>query len=346
MPDFPLALPEARTPHPATAPTVRWGVLAPGGIAGAFVEALRRHTRQHVVAVGSRSADRAAAFAAAHGIERSFGSYEQLVADPDVDVVYVASPHSEHRSQALLAIAAGKHVLIEKAFARNAAEAVEVVQAARSGGVLAMEAMWTRLLPQTDVLRTLLDDGVLGETVTVLADHGQSFAPDPAGRLFNPVLAGGALLDLGVYPLSFASFVLGRPDAVVATGRLTDTGVDGQVGITLGKGRAQACLNTTLWARTPTTASISGTTAGVELSGPFYAPASMTLTSTDEGRRLLRPPDAIVGHEALSYEAAHVATLIATGATESPLMPLQETVGLLQTIDEIRRQIGVSFPGE
>ena len=345
MPAFPASLPAARTPDPMAAPPLRWGVLAPGRIAGAFVDALRTNTRQRLVAVGSRSSDRAAQFAGTYGAERPYDSYEQLVADPDVDVVYVASPHSEHHALALLAIAAGKHVLVEKAFCRNAIEAREVMRAARAAGVLVMEAMWTRFLPQTDVLRQLLADGVLGEVITVLADHGQSFAPDPSGRLFNPALAGGALLDLGIYPLSFASFVLGEPDLVIAAGRLTDTGVDGQVSITLGRGAAQACLNTTLWSRTPTTASISGTVARAELSGPFYAPGVLTLTGSEE-RQLVRAPDAVTGHQGLCYEAAHLATLVADGATESPLLPAEETIGILSIIDEIRRQIGVSYPGE
>ena len=267
MSNFPSSFPIARTPDPMDAPPLRWGVLAPGQIAGSFVDAMSRHTRQRLVAVGSRSLERAQAFAAAHGADRAYSSYEELVADPEVDAVYVASPHSEHRAQALLAIAAGKPVLVEKAFTRNAAEAQEVADAARSAGVLAMEAMWTRFLPQTDVIRQLLADGVLGEVITVLADHGQSFEPDPAGRMFNPALAGGALLDLGVYPVSFASFVLGNPDRVLSTGSLTDTGVDAQVSMVLTTGPAQAVLNTTLLAKTPTTASISGSAGRLEMSG-------------------------------------------------------------------------------
>jgi predicted dehydrogenase len=259
--------------------------------------------------------------------------------------VYVASPHSEHRAQALLAIAAGKPVLVEKAFTRNAAEAQQVANAARSAGVLAMEAMWTRFLPQTDVIRQLLADGVLGEIVTFLADHGQSFEPDPAGRMFNPALAGGALLDLGVYPVSFASFVLGKPDRVLSTGSLTDTGVDAQVSMVLTTGQAQAVLNTTLLAKTPTTASISGSSSRLEISGSFYAPGVLTLTDNND-QRLIRDEDSIPGHQGLCFEAAHFATLISDGATESPLLPLAETVAILGTIDTVRDQLGVRYPGE
>jgi predicted dehydrogenase len=328
-----------------TARLLNWGVLAPGRIAASFTDALHANTRSRVVAVGSRSAERAHHFATTHGVQRAYGSYEQLVADPEVDAVYVASPHSEHRSQALLAIAAGKPVLVEKAFARNAAEAQEVVDAARSAGVLAMEAMWTRFLPQTDVIAQLLADGVLGEITTVLADHGQYFDFDPQSRLFDPNLAGGALLDLGVYPISFASFALGSPDSVVATGSLTTTRVDAEVTVALKARSAQATVSTTLRAKTPTRASISGSAATVEIAGPFYGPGVVTLTANDD-RRLVREPGAITGHHGLCYEAAHFAGLIAEGATESPLLPLDETVDVLRTIDEIRRQIGVAYPGE
>lgn len=327
------------------APALRWGVLAPGRIAGAFADAIARNTRQRLVAVGSRSLERAQVFAAQHGAERAYSSYEQLVDDPDVDAVYVASPHSEHRAQALLAIGAGKPVLVEKAFARNAGEASEVIAAARSANVFVMEAMWTRFLPQSDVIAQLLTDGALGTVTTVLADHGQYFDVDPQSRLFDPDLAGGAMLDLGVYPVSFASFVLGRPHQVVASGSLTATAVDAQVSMVLTSGEAQACLNTTLSSKTPTTASISGTVACIEVSGPFYGPAVLTLTAND-GRRLVRPEDSITGHQGLCFEAAHLAQMVADGVTESPLLAPAETISVLQTIDEIRRQVGVRFPGE
>ena len=175
-------LPAPRTPDPADAPPLRWGILAPGGIANTFVEALHRFTRQRAVAVGSRSLDRAQAFADRHGIERAHTSYEQLVAD-DIDAVYIASPHSHHREHALLAIAAGKHVLVEKAFTRTASEAQDVVDAARAAGVTAVEAMWTRFLPTTDIVRQLLADGALGTLESFAADHGQWFPDDPDFRL-------------------------------------------------------------------------------------------------------------------------------------------------------------------
>ena len=341
-----MNLPSPRTPDPLHAPPLNWGILAPGGIASTMVEALQRFTRQRVVAVGSRSAERGASFAQRFGIGRVHDSYEALVADPEVDAVYVASPHSHHRDHALLAIAAGKHVLVEKAFTRNAAEAREVVDAARAAGVACVEAMWTRFLPTSDIVRQLLASGALGEVETFTADHGQWFALDPASRLFAPGLAGGALLDLGVYPVSYASFVLGAPTGVVARGTLTETGVDRQVSAVLTyASAAQSVVHTTLAARTPTVAAISGSEARIELDGPFYTPRVVRLVTRD-GEVHESAPSVIEGHLGLCHEAAHVAQLVADGASESPLLPWRETISVMETLDELRAQVGVRYPGE
>jgi predicted dehydrogenase len=347
MSDFPSALPISRVPDPRTAPALRWGILAPGGIANEFVGALGKHTAQRVVAVGSRSLARAESFASRFGIEAAYGNYDALLADPDVDVVYVASPHSEHRAHALAAIAAGKHVLVEKSFTRNAAEAAEVIDAARTAGVAVQEAMWTRFLPHMDVVRQLLADGALGAVSTITADHGQYFADlDPTHRLLDPALAGGALLDLGIYPVSFASFVMGPPDSVAARGNLAATGVDAQVSVILERGQLHAALTTTLLAQTPTVATISGSRARVEIAGPFYSPQPLTLTQARTGRTLTRDVDAIAGHEGLCFQAAELARCIAAGKTSSHLLPPEETLTIMGTLDTIRRQIGVTYPGE
>lgn len=340
------SLPGSRVPDPALAPALRWGVLGPGTIARRFIEALLRHSRQQVVAVGSRSPERAARFAADFGIPRVHASYAALVADPGVDVVYIATPHSHHREHALLAIAAGKHVLVEKPFTRNAAEAREVVAAAGAAQVVALEAMWSRFLPGTDVLRQLVADGALGEVVALAADHGQVIAPEDAPRLHDPHLAGGALLDLGIYPVSFASMVLGPPQEVTATGRLTAAGIDEQVRAVLRAGGSEAVLTTTLTERTHTSAQVVGTHARVDLPGDFYTPVPLTLTSADGRTVRTAGPGPIRGHEGLVHQAAHLAQLVADGATDSPLLPPEETVGILTTTDEIRRQVGVRYPGE
>ncbi|GIG27800.1 Gfo/Idh/MocA family protein [Cellulomonas marina] len=333
----------ARTEDPRTAPSVRWGIIGTGGIAAAFAGAVREHTRSQLVAVGSRHRDRATRFATAHGIPTTHTSYRALVEDPQVDVVYVATPHSEHREHALLAIRAGKHVLVEKAFTRNAAEAREVLDAAREAGVFVMEAMWTRFLPHVAALHQVIEAGEIGEVVHVQADHGQWFAYDPQHRLYDPALAGGALLDLGVYPVSFAHMMLGKPDAITAVGALTDTGVDGQVSMVLSYGeRVQATLATTLWARTPTTAFVSGTEGHVAVRGPFYAPTSFEVRRRDGRVWTFDQPSA----RGLQYEAAEVARQVAAGATESPLNTWQDTLEVMEVLDEVRRQVGVVYPGE
>lgn len=337
-----MLLPTTRVPDPGTAPALRWGVLGPGGIARSFVAALHTHTRSRCVAVGSRSSARAQAFAADVGADHAL-DYTDLVQHPDVEVVYVATPHSHHREHALLAIEAGKHVLIEKPWATSAAEATQIDRAAAAAGVFVMEAMWTRFLPGIDVLRQLLADGTLGEITTVLADHGQYFDPDPVHRLFNPDLAGGALLDLGIYPISLASMVVGTPDHVAAVGTPAFTGVDGQVSAVLtsnrpGGRRAHATLSTTLHARTPTTASITGTEARVELATSFYAPTELRLIARDGGSGT-DDGGPLRGGAGLAYQAAHVAELIRAGATESPWMPRSESVSIMETVDRIRHAI-------
>lgn len=344
---LPGSLPTSRVPEPSSAPPLNWGILAPGWIARQFAAGLRALTPQKVVAVGSRSLERAQQFAAETGTETAHGSYAALVADPKVQAVYVASPHSEHAELALLAIEAGKHVLVEKPFTRNADEARRVIEAARSRGVALMEAMWTRFLPRTDIVRQLLADGTLGELQTVIGDHGQPIAH--IERMQRPDLAGGALLDLGVYPVSYAHFVLGRPASVLAAGELTENGVDRQLSALLGDfpdhPHAQAAVSTNMSAKTPTTFTISGSRARIELDAEFYAPGRVRLVAPS-GEFLTSGPDPVASHLGLAYEAAHFSSLVADGYTESPTMPLDDTVAVMETMDEIRAQLGVRYPGE
>ncbi|QTE29728.1 Gfo/Idh/MocA family protein [Pengzhenrongella sicca] len=333
----------AHVEDPRTAPSIRWGILGAGNIAGSFADAVNSHTRSPLVAVGSRNRDRVERFATAHGIPTTHQGYRGLVEDPQVDAVYVATPHSEHRAHALLAIAAGKHVLVEKSFMRNAGEAEEVFAAAKAAGVFVMEAMWTRFLPHVAALRQVIAAGEIGEIVNLSADHGQWFAPDPASRLFDPKLAGGALLDLGVYPVSFAHDFLGVPEAVSAVGALTDTGVDGQVSMVLSYAAGvQATLSTTLWSKTPTTASISGTEGHIAIEGSFYAPTSFRVTRRDGAEWTFGRGESA----GLQYEAAEVARRIVAGETESPTMSWDNTLAVMRTLDEIRAQIGLVYPGE
>ena len=344
---IPTSLPRPRTPDPADAPPVNWGIIAPGGIASAFVSAAKTFTRQRFVACGSSSLERARAFADRFDIPAAYGSYEQLVADPAVQAVYVASPHTFHFEQAKMALEAGKHVLVEKSFTTSAAQAQELADLARAQGLALMEAMWTRFLPRTDVVRQLLEDGALGELDLLVADHGQSLMHVP--RLVEPELAGGALLDLGIYPVSWAVFALGLPGRIQATGDLTDRGVDRQEAIVLDQFSAhpgaRAVLHSTISAKTPTTATLSGTEARVELDGDFYLPGPVRLVRPDR-QSLMAPLEGIVGHQGLCHEAAAFAQLVADGAVEHPLLPLDETVGIVRVLDEIRAQLGVVYPWE
>jgi predicted dehydrogenase len=315
---------------------VRWGILGTGGIAGAFAADLQLTDSGVAAAVGSRSQVAADRFADEFGIASRHASYESLVADPDVDVVYVATPHPMHHDNAILALRAGKHVLVEKPFTMNAAEAREIVAVARERGLFAMEAMWTRFLPHTAVIRDWLAQGVLGDVVTVTADHGQWFAEDARSRLFAPELGGGALLDLGVYPVSFASMVLGTPSRIVSLSDPAFTGVDGQTSMLFGyDGGAQAVLTCTLRAKSPTRAAIVGTDARIEVEGNFYAPATVTLIPRKGSPALVES-----GHEGrgLRHQADEVARRLAAGDAESPLMPLDETISIMETMDTVLAQ--------
>ncbi|MES2093580.1 MAG: Gfo/Idh/MocA family oxidoreductase [Actinomycetota bacterium] len=324
-------------------PTLRWGVLAPGRIAADFVATLHSNSDQRMHAVASRSFERATAFGARFGIDRAYASYEQLVADPGIDVVYVAAPHSEHRALALLAIAAGKHVLVEKPIALTAEEAREIADAARAAGVFAMEAMWARFLPQTTVIAALLAEGMLGEIGLLAADYGSIFDFDPTSRAFDPALGGGALLDLGVYPIWFAHFVLGRPSRVVANGSITSTGVDGQAAILFSaESGAQAQLSTSMIVSTPVRATVSGSLASLDIDAPFVAPGGFTLyrDGTDEPLRW-DDTTSLRWRDGLVWQAAAVAQHVADGLTESPLHPLDTSIAVLETVDEARRQLGL-----
>jgi len=327
-------------PEPKNAPAIRWGVLGAGGIAHKFTQAVNRHTASTVAAVASRTPGKAQAFADEEGVEFAFDSYEELVARDDVDAVYVATTHNDHHNPALLAIEAGKPVLVEKAFAQNAAQARQVIDAARAKGVYVQEAMWTRWLPHIVALRETIARGDIGDVVTIQADHGQPIAHVP--RLQRPELAGGALLDLGIYPVSFAFDILGKPDAVTAVGQLTETGVDGQVSMVFDYKAAQASLTTTMWARTQVQAVISGTEGRIEVADMFYAPSTWRLVRKDgtswefDGRV----------DNGFQYEAAALARNVAEGRTESEELPLSETLEIMETLDEIRSQIGLVYPGE
>lgn len=325
--------------------TVRWGVIGTGRIASDFTRDIRLLPDAEVVAVGSRRQETADEFSRAFGVARAHPSYEALVEDDEVDVVYVATPHPGHHGAAMLALEAGKAVLVEKPFTLNADEAAELVEAARSRGLFLMEAMWTRFLPHVRRLRELLDDGALGDVRTVTAEHGQFFERDPSHRLFAPELGGGALLDLGIYPVSFSSMVLGTPSRVTAASDPAFTGVDATTSVLLQHDDgAHGVVTTSLQASGANRASIVGTHARVDIDPTWYRPTSFSLVARD-GAVLERFDEPHEGG-GLRHQAAEVGRCLAEGRCESDVMPLDETVAIMRTLDEVRRQIGLAYPAE
>ena len=328
---------------------LRWGVLGTGGIAAGFLSDLAELDSSTGYAVASRRPGGAEAIGERFGVPRRFSSYEQLCAEPAVDAVYVATPHPFHLANALLAIEAGKHVLVEKPFTMTGDEARKLVAAARSAGVFCMEAMWTRFLPHMATLRELLADGALGTIRTLHADHGQWFPADPSHRLFAPGLGGGALLDLGVYPVSFASMVLGPPETVQAVASPAMTGVDLTTSalLTYPSG-AHAVLTCTSGARTPTVAWVAGDRGRVQIERTWYAGSTLTFTPRDGEVQRFEVGDVVLpgagglAAKGMRFEAAEAARCIAAGLPESPLMPLDETVSIMDTLDRIGRACGTT----
>lgn len=336
-------LPTARTPDPLEAPSLRWGIIGTGWIAEKFIAALRASTTQQVVAVGSRGAARAAAFAERVGIEHAFGSYQEMVASPEVDVVYIATEHPAHLDCARIALEGGKPVLIEKPMGINAAQAREIQQLASERGLFCMEALWTVCLPKYDVIRQILDSGMLGEIRTVMADNGEDLTGHR--RVMDPAMAGGPMLDLGTYPFALAQFVLGAQQLVGAAGHDHESGVNGQLSalLTDDAGR-QTVIHTTVLSNTPLNAFVAGTEATLVLSGPFYQPGGFEVRFVD-GETLVHQEPA-VGHEALFWQATEVARCVAGGRTESALRPLADTVATLTAMDGVRAALGIRYPGE
>ncbi|MDQ0895301.1 Gfo/Idh/MocA family protein [Agromyces ramosus] len=323
---------------------LRWGILATGGIARLFTNDLKLNGFT-VQAVGSRSQQSADAFAAEFEIPTAHGSYEALVADPDVDVIYVSTPHPMHASNAMLALEAGKHVLIEKPFAVNAGEAQAIADLARAKGVLVLEAMWTRYLPHMVRIREIIAAGTLGEVRTLMADHTQLLSDDPTHRINALELGGGALLDLGIYPISFAWDLFGEPVTVQATATFKGTGADAQVATVFGYegGRVASTLSASD-TKGPNVASVLGTLARIDIDEVWYTPTSFRVVAAD-GTVIEEYSSEVVGR-GMHFQAEAVERLVAEGNLTGDVLPIDETVAILGTLDAIRGQIGLRYPGE
>ncbi|MEU0949748.1 Gfo/Idh/MocA family oxidoreductase [Streptomyces canus] len=330
-----------------TEQSVRWGILATGGIAAAFTADLVDLPDAEVVAVASRSEASAKAFAERFGIERAYGDWGALAEDADIDVVYVATPHAAHRAAAGLCLTAGRNVLCEKAFTLNTREAEELVGLAKEHGRFLMEAMWMYCNPLVRRLKALVDDGAIGEVRTVQADFGLAGPFPPSHRLRDPAQGGGALLDLGVYPVSFAHLLLGEPSDVTAKAVLSEEGVDLQTGALLSwDSGALASLHCSLTGGTATIASVTGSLGRIDIPSGFFHPDRFVL------HRDGRDPEEFVADPAdgprnsLKHEAREVMRALRAGETESPLVPLEGTLAVMRTLDAVRDRIGVRYPGE
>lgn len=321
----------------------KWGILGSGGIANDFARDLRFLTGHAVAAVGSRSLDSAEKFAAQYPGCTPYGSYEELVR-ADVDAIYVATPHTFHAENSILALRAGKPVLCEKPFTINAAEAKAVIDCAHEMNLPLLEAIWTRFLPHIHKVREIIASGALGTIRTVTADHGQFLPYSRAPRLWEPSLGGGALLDLGIYPITLAHIVFGKPESFIASATLTDLGVDLQSSMVLTyRDGAQSILTSTMANKTRMSATIAGDKARIELDGIFYKPTSMRVVTL--AGEVTEYPNTYEGH-GLREEAVEFARMVRAGENESPLMPHSTTLEIMEFMDAVRSEIRVRYPSE
>ena len=320
-----------------------WGILGPGGIAQAFAKDLTFIEGHTIGAVGSRSLANAQQFAKTFG-GTAYGSYEELVADSSIDAIYVATPHPAHHDNVILALNADKPVLCEKPFAVNAQQAQAMVDAAAKNKVALMEAMWARFLPHYAKVREIVASGVLGPILSIHADHGQRLADQGIARLVDPQLAGGALLDLGIYPISFAHMILGNPTSITSKAVMTDRGVDAQTSMIFSYDNgAQAVLTTTMIEQTPCRAVVAGLNGWLEIDRTFYNPASMRVILNDGS--VTEYPSTYTGH-GLREQAESFKQLVQSGSLESKILTWKDTVDIMKSMDTVRSQIGLKYPFE
>ena len=322
----------------------KWGIIGTGGIAGEFANDLSYLNNHTVAAVGSRKLSTAQQFASKYPDCVGYASYSELVADPNLDGIYIATPNNFHVEHTLLALDAGKPVLCEKPFAINTSEVELMVKTATQNQLTLIEAMWTRFLPHIEIVRKIINSNVLGNIHTLQADHGQRLSESNKPRLWDPALGGGALLDLGIYVVSFAHLILGVPDKITAKSNFTDKGVDEQTSAIFEyKNGAQAILNTTLRNSTPCRAVISGVNGWLEIDRTFYNPAAMRVVLNDGTKT--EYPNNYKGH-GLREQAIEFSRCVGSKLIESPLMPHEESIGVMRSMDKIREQIGLHYPNE
>jgi predicted dehydrogenase len=322
---------------------LNWAIMGPGAISSIFLNDFRL-AGMHMEAVGSRSPERAESFAKKYSIPRSYGSYEQLVADPDIDVIYIASTNNAHLENTKLALNAGKHVLLEKPFTLDASEARELVSLARAKGLFLMEAMWTRFLPNHVALFEKLEQGLIGTPLYLIADHDLDLPKNLHPRLYDPALGGGSLLDLGIYPISLAHRLFGNPSRITASASLMPGNVDESMGAIFEySGGRQSMVHSGVRSAGPVTASILGDRGRVEMRKRFYEHSPFTVFDLDD--KVLFKYEGNIEGRGMQYQALEVERCITEGLIESPTMSLDETVQIMEVMDQIRNQTGIEFSG-
>lgn len=323
---------------------VRWGIIGPGKIANKFAVALTLAGDVRLDAVASRDAAKARAFADQYGAPRSYGSYEQLVSDPDIDAIYVATPHGFHLEHTLLSLRHGKAVLCEKPLALYEAQVEAMIAASRQHKTFLMEAMWARFTPNMLQIMDLVRQGRLGTIKYIRADFGFKGPWNPENRLFNPALGGGSLLDIGIYPLFLCLNLLGAPDHILASGHLASTGTDESCHALLQyQDGCTGIISSTFACQTSLTAEIAGTEGRIQLPSGWHRSDNLTLIRPGEEPQTIQSEPMVNGFE---YQIREVTRCLAEGRIESPGMPHDFSLLLCRTMDQIRHQLGMKYPGE
>lgn len=323
---------------------LKWGILGTGRMADIFVTELIQLPEAHVVAVGSRTQKNAETFGVKFHIPERFGSYSDLVDQSSADIIYVATPHPFHKDNTILALEAGKHVLCEKPFAIHAGEAESMVTVARTRGLFLMDALWIRFTPLMQWLKESLEKGILGKPGIFSGAFGYAMDFDPQSRVFNPYLGGGALLDVGIYPLSTSVWIMGNPTETVSLATLGRSGIDERTGILMKTADGKlSVLYTAVINRTPYDFTVMGEKGMITVHGPWWHQNSLTIYQGSKKQLVKHFPFKNRGY---GYMASHVMTCIRNGQTESPIIPHKETLTIMKVMDQIRQQIGLKYPGE
>lgn len=323
--------------------TYNWGILGTGWIAKKMTDALPFVPHSKLYAVGSRNKATAEAYARQHNIEKAYGSYEELVSDPNIDIIYIATPHNLHHENTLLALEHGKHVLCEKPFAVNGRQVREMINKAREKNLFLMEALWSRFLPQVIKAKEIIDSGKIGEVNLLAADFGLGLPFDPKHRLFNKELIGGSLMDLGIYPLFLALFLMGKPKTLKAMAGMGITDVDYNCSFTLGyDNNSLAVMHSSAIAQTDVVATIYGEKGKIVFDKWWFTPVPIHLFDAD-GKEI--PVKLEFIGNGYNYEATEVVKCLESGKKQSELMSWDDSLLLIDTLDAIRKEIGLVYPG-